>query len=99
MTYPYPAKNITDLVPYVRHAARSPIFFLITFFKCISHAANSEVRFACPMRTHRQLGLVFDAAISCYKEKICLFVRFFYMQPKTIKTAPFSLISKVCGHV
>ena len=39
--------------------ARSPIgFFLNNFFNRISHAANSEVRFACPMRTHRQLGLV-----------------------------------------
>ena len=37
------------------------IVFLNNFFKThvpLPHAATSEVRFACPMRTHRQLGLV-----------------------------------------
>ena len=39
----------------------------------------------------------FDAAISRYKEKTCLFVRF--SRAAKISMAPFSLISKVCGHI
>ena len=41
----------------------------------------------------------FDAAILRYKEKTCLFVCFFTCSQKNTEMAPFSLISKVCGHV
>ena len=42
---------------------RRLFFFTITFFKRISHVLNSEVRFACPMRTHRQRGLAIRSRV------------------------------------
>ena len=45
------------------HPTSPIVFFGITFFKRISHVANSGVRFACPMRTHRQRGLAIRSRV------------------------------------
>ena len=73
-------------------------FSIITFVPRYLHGQNGVVTFRPTTRSRPRLGLVVRCGDLALQRKNMPFCTFFHVQPK-YQNAPFSLISKVCGHV